>query len=118
MKVTKFIKRKNKIIYNLTGIILVPEDQIVEVPKHKLNIAGGEGSCPYCLVYIDDIDCEDCPMAKANNECTRTENNTWDQLIEWVEDNTEFSSPSDWYQSIPEMVKLYKKYNKQFESID
>ena len=38
MKVTDFIDAKNKIVYDVTGVILVPDDQIIEVPKRDLSM--------------------------------------------------------------------------------
>lgn len=115
MKVTKFIKKKNAIIHKLTGITLVPESQIQKVPKFPLDLESGASSCPYCPNYSSNALCFGCPMSGADNQCYGRYNNTWEQLDDWVDENTKYSVVSDWYQSIPEMVKLYKKYNKQFK---
>ena len=37
MKVTEFIRRKNEILFDLTGVTLVPEDQIEEVEAKPLH---------------------------------------------------------------------------------
>lgn len=118
MKVTKFIKQKNKIIHKLTGITLVPEDQIQKVPKHELTFKNDATACPYChLFLLRNNSCEECPMHKAGNGCNSQsiKSSTYLQLDERVIDNTDYSDVSEWYQSIPEMVELYEKYNKQFK---
>jgi len=120
MKVTKFIKQKNTIIHKLTGITLVPEEQIKKVPKRKLTFNNDATACPYCHIYYlsdENIECTGCPMYKAENGCNtdRCDNHTYHQLDQWVLENTAYYDLSKWYQSIPEMVELYEKYNRQFK---
>ncbi|MCD6323257.1 MAG: hypothetical protein J7L77_09560, partial [Clostridiales bacterium] len=67
MKVTTFIRKKNKILGKYTGDTLVPKDQIKECTKHTLSMITDADACPYCLEYAE---CTGCPMQNANNECT------------------------------------------------
>lgn len=114
MSVKKFIKKKNKIIFDLTRITLVPEEQIINVSKNELFEREADSSvCPYCLYFIDDngvLDCKNCPMGKASNQCSY-EGSTYTMVIDELQEMTDYS---DIYE-IPQIQKLAKKYNKQFK---
>ena len=66
MSVKEYIKKKNEILKEHTGITLVPEDQITNPELlTKLNMGLDRFFCPYCVLYS----CYECPMSKAGNEC-------------------------------------------------
>ena len=79
MTTTELINKKNQIVFNVTGKMLVPVDQIVEVKVVRLephfNIRSD--NCTYCELFLDN-GCKDCPMALAENECVKDVNNTYD----------------------------------------
>ncbi len=69
MKVIDFLKKKNKLVFKATGIVLIPEDQLIDLVPRRLDFRTDATICPYCVEFIDDI-CDDCPMSKASNKCT------------------------------------------------
>jgi len=119
MSVVEFMKRKNEIVKAVTGVILVPEDQIIDIPEDKrkpLDLDDdlseydflGTGYCPYCALYFDD-GCEGCPMFEADNDCNQDNNGTWAKANKiW----TEISTKKDW----KKLRDLVTEYNKQFEN--
>lgn len=118
MSVVEFIHTKNKIIFKKTGIVLVPEDQIIGCEANKLDITKAHNGCPYCIVFASNgpFDCgEECPMAKAGNKCGVSEGNSYGEVDNWVNANTDFDNLSTWYETLPEMVELYEEYNSQFD---
>ncbi len=103
MSVKKFIKKKNKLVKKATGITLVPEDQIEEMPAVQLYISISDASlCPYCAVYAEQMMCEGCPMLKAGNACGDP-NSTYTQV--------KTALPGAIH-NIEGMIKLVEKYNK------
>ena len=74
MTTKEYLIAKNAIVKRVTGLTLVPEDQIVDTPKVVLTSDKEDdgklhsGICPYCILYISN-DCVECPMTKANNRC-------------------------------------------------
>ena len=87
MNDVEFIKRKNAIVFSVTGEVLVPESQIENVGNtKKMNgpLASlreipdttmlHAGICPYCKVFND---CDGCPMYEAENWCNGSTPNTW-----------------------------------------
>ena len=102
-----FLRRKNDIVERVTGHILVPEDQICNVPFVPLwddsipdNLCGCY--CPYCLIF-GEFYCVDCPMARAGNECG-AEGSTWTICNEiWVGRATK--------DDMLELQALCKEYN-------
>ena len=68
MTVVEFLRKKNEIIKKHTGLILVPEAQIVEVAKVPLSMNEDINACPYCKIWFSE-DCIGCPMAANNNDC-------------------------------------------------
>jgi len=85
MTTKKFIIEKNRIVKRVTGITLVPENQIIDEPKIKLNVFYyghlKADMCPYCenrrREYNNTIiACETCPMYIAGNDCD-TAGSTW-----------------------------------------
>jgi len=89
MTTTELINKKNQIVFNVTGKMLVPVDQIVEVEAIRLepmlHLSGS--SCIYCEVFRSG--CSNCPMAMAGNECIKDENNTFEVCAKlWKEKAT------------------------------
>lgn len=77
MTLTEFFIRENEIIFQETGITLVPTDKIIDIdPKEigQLHTYTDSGCSPYCsifnVVYDDGFeDCSQCPLEKAKNGC-------------------------------------------------
>jgi len=90
MTTKQYIHKKNDIVLRVTGVILVPADQIVDIPPVLLStepISWLDGSiCPYCRAFQKEEDCPDCPMYLANNRCSSSSNtpSTWGKAdIRW-----------------------------------
>lgn len=115
----EYIEKKNSIIEKYTGIVLVPEDQIIDLPVEqvgKLSIHNGdEPACPYCIVYGAGT-CKDCPMHEAGNGCTDGSHSTYRKVLdtcdEYVDGLAEFDAP--WYDELDELIE---EYNNELESI-
>ncbi len=110
MLVSEFIRQKNKIIFDKLGVILVPEKQIAECEQFKLSFDSSNKACPYCLAYTSI--CENCPMAKAGNDCYYEES-TWKIFVDAIYTQTNIIWISDWYKAQPELVELYEQYNAE-----
>ena len=120
MSVTEFLRRKNEIIKAVTGVILVPEDQIVDIPENKRPLPTQNKKysspeyrflesdfCPYCTLYLDNK-CNGCPMNEAGNRCSPDNDNTWSVVNNlWIVKSIE----EDW----KKLRDLIVEYNKQFE---
>ena len=78
MTTTELMKRKNKIVFDVTYEMLVPLDQIIEVNavrlKPRYNLYAN--NCIYCELFKNDC-CRDCPMAIAGNMCLDNVNSTY-----------------------------------------
>ena len=108
MSTLTYMKKKNKILKKLTGITLIPKDQLVSLEATYLSIESDSAICPHCIAY-GKYNCKDCPMAIAGNKCSIDEDNTYDQIIDAL--------PSNYYNiyQVPAIKKLVKKFNKQFD---
>ena len=111
----QYLKRKNKIVKRVTGLTLVPKDQIKKHPFAELDTGdyylskAGElltsDICTYCVLYIDN-DCVDCPMHKAGNACQANDYSTWKKAnILWGKK----SLKTDWQ----ELIDLANQYNDE-----
>jgi hypothetical protein len=131
MKVKEFLVQKNAIVEKVTGKILIPEDQIENVPFKKLNLCDTEGVdgelsiqlnaqiCPYCEAYretfpsygtVNRLNCEPCIMNKKGNKCIGSEEtkntSTWEDCTDlWDELATE--------EDMIALMELVEKYNKE-----
>lgn len=109
MSVSKFLKRKNEILKEYTGLTLIPENQIKDIEPMKLSASLNTSCCPYCQVYLieyDDIACENCPMGKAGNECSSM-NSTWFKVSDKLVDKHHLA-----VSRVPEIIALVDEYNK------
>ena len=125
MRMTELIKRKNKILFDLTGLTLVPFNQVEELEKKILVEAGdvGEGIlsdsmiCPYCVVaaqtHDGGVDCSDCPMSMAGNSCNRSpdeEDSTYTAMIKKLA-TLGYSQLNE----VPGMDDLVREYNSELK---
>jgi len=71
----EYMTDKNELVFRVTGEILIPEDQLVDVEFSSRFTPMGrivEGNCPYCNVYLNTYTenaCDGCPMYEAGNYC-------------------------------------------------
>ena len=117
MTTLKFMKKKNKILKKITGITLIPKDQLVEVEAKPLTLGRPESICPYCILFIKSYECEDCPMAIKNNRCSDQRNtDSYEQMVYHygLAKKLDDSLIADFWK-LPKLVKLVRKFNKQFE---
>ena len=140
MKITKFFKKKNKIIKKYTGEILVPKDQIKDIPNYlkdlekigrsgKLSMAYDGAMCPYC-VYYGNINrynnekinndyyhaCQGCPMFP-DNYCD-LDTSSYKNVIRAIKpcDTLVLCKNCDNYREMYyELETLVKKFNKTLE---
>lgn len=113
LSMAEFIRAKNKILREDYGIDfdLVPEDQIVDMPKiKKLNTSNVSYMCPYCAEGLREDNCNMCPMSKANNQCDIGPNNTWTRFLRKID----FIGLKDYYNN-KRIAKLIKWYNKDIK---
>ena len=84
MTIREYIERKNALTLEQTGIVLVPDDQIIDMEPMRLSFKNRDaGACPYCIKWIGfPNDCKGCPMQLAGNECGGPIDNTYDQIVE------------------------------------
>lgn len=103
MKPTTFTHKKNQILFDLTGIILVPEDQIEDCEVKELFSDSDDLCCPYCRVYLAN-NCVNCPMAVAGNRCSMHTSSTYYQIINVVHPKI--------IAEIPKIIDLVNEYNQ------
>lgn len=116
MTVVEFITRKNKIIFDKLGVILVPEDQIIECEQIKLDICNASYACPYCHIYAFNFECRGCPMANAGNACSDS-HSSWRAFYDKANKAKKITRIGHWYIEQPELVALYDQYNSELASI-
>jgi len=107
MTTLEFLKEKNKLVKDVTGLILTPKDQLVDIPKVQLHTFKDSTEtlsreiCPYCTAFY----CCDCPISKANNECGYKDS-TWKVANEaWKIKATKADHNK--------LMQLVDKYNQQ-----
>ncbi len=112
MTTKDFLIKKNKIVFEVTGVVLVPLDQIEEVEFRELEsfftttLCGD--ICPYCLIYYSQMGalrCSGCPMAKKGNLC-RTGGSTWKRASTLWSEKSKLKDHA-------KLNKLIRKYNKE-----
>ena len=104
MTTKEFIIKKNKIVKKVTGITLVPEEQIVDTPIVYLENKSRSDKldadiCPYCTTFKN---CIDCPMDTADNHCGNPKST-------WAHANTLWVTTK---KGNKKLRKLVNKYNK------
>jgi hypothetical protein len=102
MTVREYIIEKNKLIYDQLGLILVPEDQIIDIEPMKISEEADYLACPYCIKYLF---CHGCPMNKADNNCNNL-NSSYGQCVE-------AANKTNLVQSIKGLPELIAKYNNE-----
>ena len=110
MTIVEYIKRKNQIIFDETGLVLVPEDQIVEVELfNQLSIDSDATACPYCQIYMK-VCCYGCPMAIAGNRCGDRFNDSsmYPKVIKKIGDCSLVSSFA------PQLLNLINEFNQSY----
>lgn len=116
MTLSDFFRTKNYILYNETGLILVPKKLILdENPQNvgKLNTYSDSGCCPYCsmfnVVYDDGFeDCSQCPLEKALNGCS-DHNSTYQGVYRSLK------TKGKKIHELPAIQSLVKKWNTDLE---
>ena len=115
MTTKDFLIKKNKIVFDVTGVVLVPPNQIEEVEFRELRSYFAEDLsayiCPYCHIYYEGVlRCSGCPMAEKGNLC-EIEGSTWQRASTlWLEKSKG--------RDRKKLSKLIKKYNKEGLSND
>ena len=117
----QFLIEKNKIVFDVTGLVLIPDDQIIEHPFVRLleleldEMGLTTQICTYCMTYLDNKNddgsddyepCEECPMFEAENYCSSDDyDSTWFLAsVSWDEKAT----ISD-HQKLQDLVIKYNK---------
>jgi hypothetical protein len=112
MTTKEYIIAKNKLIKKHTGLTLVPEDQIIDLPFKKLYIYTDESACPYCIHF----ECHDCPMHKANNSCGSITGTYW-TVTDYAEDflgclgEVLVDTEAPWHEELKQLIKDYNASN-------
>jgi Tfp pilus tip-associated adhesin PilY1 len=110
----KYLKKKNKILKKVTGLTLVPKEQLKNVklkePLYVGEVLDDVSICPYCVLYMKDSSCTECPMYKAGNSCVFSPNNTYAAVLKELHD-----LGYECIGSVPKIRKLVEKFNKEFE---
>jgi hypothetical protein len=104
----EFLEKKNELVKRVTGLVLVPEDQLEEHPFVKLDTreTGAtlmSGICTYCRTYDN---CNECLMAIADNRCGNISRSTW-----WEANYAWETKATDADRT--ELMELVNKYNEE-----
>ena len=109
MTTIEFMTRKNAILKEMTGLVLIPEDQLKAVAPERLYMDDSDGGmCPYCQTFDAMIDCEDCPMSIAGNNCEQRDS-TYMAVYNHLKES------SQTIHETPAILDLVAEFNKQFE---
>ncbi len=118
----RFLIAKNELLKRYTGMILIPENQIIDDEKYdnlKLDITESDSNiCTYCHVhsmkyynnpFMEEVEamCMECPMYIAGNNCENYDS-TYGKIIRDFSICVS-SKISPWYN---ELVVLVDEYNK------
>jgi hypothetical protein len=107
----QYLEAKNEIVKRVTGVTLIPEDQIIEhkfvelFPVYPKELYGE--ICTYCQTYdVKETYCEECPMSTAGNICEDNTDSTWHKAnLEWIKLATEYDKE--------ELENLAVQYNDE-----
>jgi len=106
----EYMQKKNKLVEKVTGKILVPDDQLINVPysEHFIPRDSLKGSnCPYCNIYYNDnIKCSKCPMYK-DNYCIDVDSTYYKANILWRDLST-----NDNKNELLDLGEQYKRSNQ------
>ena len=116
MSITQYLKRKNDLIYEQTGIILTPDDQIVEVEKRILGISSDMDACPYCVAFyvsgaLEEDKCTGCPMQEAGNGCLTTDDSTYEKITSKLSLEGNSASLTKGIEGLHELIIEFNKSN-------
>ena len=135
MKITTFLKKKNKIIEKYIGLTLVPNKQIYDIPdyKEKLNELDHTGRlgtdndalmCPYCVYYNTinndkycdtEMECTGCPMYENGNWCNDP-HSTYRKVINKIGSHLSNTWDNEKYHKmIEEISDLVYKFNTKLD---
>lgn len=118
MTKVEYLNRKNEIVFDATGVVLTPNDQICEdgegVELEYFETAQNylhSTICPYCITRKNEdkgyCDCSDCPMALAGNACSNY-GSTWEIATElWRDKSTK--------EDQQKMKALVEQYNRELK---
>ena len=115
MLVITYNRAKNKILRDTLGLPfdLIPESQMEECEQFPLRLTA-LGSCTYCLDYTT---CTECPMNKANNNCTADTGSTWEQYITYCASNNILTHTGEESPAYLPMLELITQYNSELKDI-
>jgi len=105
MTALEYMIKKNELVKRVTGKILIPREQLEEVPyssEFEPSIEIRSYNCPYCNLFYNNRCCK-CPMYK-DNYCL-TDDSTYDIVSKLWE---ELSTKDD----RNELFKLGLKYKR------
>lgn len=106
MTAKQYMKRKNNILEDMSGVVLVPKEQIVKTSFILMNPIGTNANiCPYCLIYND---CIDCPMENEDNNCGE-DHSSYNKTMDELRTRTKYKSIHE----VPEIIDLVKQYNAE-----
>ena len=115
MSTIEYVKRKNKLVEDQFGHILVPEDQIKEVTKNKLSMVDDMNACPYCIIYyvggLDYERCKGCPMQEAGNGCLMNAPSTYGTVTDAIDTITKTSSSIIATDGLSELIDEFNESN-------
>lgn len=115
--VVDFLKLKNEIVREATTRDLIKDHNIEYVKPYLLSEKSptslnrlNAGICPYCIMYCDSVNnCEKCPLAKANDVCSKP-SSTWRRANDiWISRQT--------YKSKKDLRLLIKEYNERIREL-
>ena len=112
MTTSEYIRSKNQIALDLVGVIITPENQIVDIEFHELEPTIGDYSCPYCQKYqaTGRRSCRGCPMSEAGNECGISKDSTWYIFMTAIHKK---DLEAAFKEAITPLVKEYNESNKK-----
>lgn len=111
-----------EIYFDLTGIILVPEDQMLEVTQFPLSMDSVYTVCPYCIAFwykhrYDEnrTGCEECPLYKAGNGCNNIVS-SYNKAARILSNRG--MSMLEGHEKVDELKALIEQYNKELPTLN
>ena len=117
-----FIRTKNELIFDLYGVKLVPEDQVIGISEiYNLNVISDSQSSLYCQKYRDSSDysvpyetqCSICPMNVMGNNCNLPDSTY--QLFVIARENASKKTNKDYLDILESLVESFILKNKEFQ---